>query len=222
MSDLNRQQQLESVFGSAALEHALFYGHEKSLRFELSAGEPPYKYMKMFMRAMQRATEISQYIFKHSKRIQVVLALYGSGGMLNRLSYFREFKECGITIPKNVEVWTRTTDNEQPRMYLCFDLPDMTVIPYLWGVLAKELGIKPRMKADVYLADTDTGVLLHPYDDRGMDLIGPNTELIKQAYFHFNHYLLEHDLQRMDQWFLTSSSQAASSSASSSAAPLPR
>ncbi|MFC6616356.1 DUF3885 domain-containing protein [Deinococcus radiophilus] len=38
----------------------------------------------------------------------------------------------------------------------------------------------------------DLGILACPYDSRGMDLLGPNTERLGQLYTQFDAWLLDH------------------------------
>ena len=46
---------------------------------------------------------------------------------------------------------------------------------------------------------------MHPYDDRGMDVIGPNHALLADLYHRFNERLLDYDRARMDGFFASSS-----------------
>jgi len=52
-------------------------------------------------------------------------------------------------------------------------------------------------------------VMIFPYDDRGMDVVGPNTDLLLQLYRHHHAYLLDYNRPVMDTtltkhatWFL--------------------
>ncbi|MEM7591382.1 MAG: DUF3885 domain-containing protein [Cyanobacteria bacterium P01_A01_bin.83] len=71
----------------------------------------------------------------------------------------------------------------------------------MWGTLANELGIDPRSQCDFYLFDFETDILVHQYDDRGMDIIGSNQELLKRTYDQFKEWLLECDREPMKAYF---------------------
>nr|WP_259641718.1 DUF3885 domain-containing protein [Pseudomonas salomonii] len=43
--------------------------------------------------------------------------------------------------------------------------------------------------------------MIFPYDDRGMDVVGPNTDLLLQLYRHHHAYLLDYDRPVMDITF---------------------
>ena len=51
------QEQVKDKFGDKALDFALFYNHERSLRFELSSNQ--HSYIEMFLRAYDRAKSLS-------------------------------------------------------------------------------------------------------------------------------------------------------------------
>ncbi|MFA0040090.1 DUF3885 domain-containing protein [Vibrio chagasii] len=67
--------------------------------------------------------------------------------------------------------------------------------------MANELGIRPSYWLDVYIFDLELGVLAHPYDDRGMDLVGGNKFMLSRIYKQFNSWLLKYDISIMKQWF---------------------
>ena len=47
------------------------------------------------------------------------------------------------------------------------------------------------------LFDLELGVMVNPYDDRGMDVFGPNRELLSELYKKRNGWLLDYDRERM-------------------------
>jgi hypothetical protein len=192
------------VFGEKALEHGLFYLHSHSLRVELS-GERPY--IKMFLRAFERSKAIIGFGLGDLQTVTVCLSFYGSSPLVGNLSIFRNLCKCGITIPKTAEIWQNQEkhvhDEEWDliRTFICFDIKFGQIDLFLWGTLANELGIKPRSNCSLYLFDLDRQILFHPYDDRGMDIIGSNKALLEQIYTKFNQWLLDYDRAIMDKYF---------------------
>ena len=63
---------------------------------------------------------------------------------------------------------------------------------------AKQL-FSSLLEADIYLLSPEIGILAHPYDDRGMDLIGPNTTRLKEIFDTYYSWLLSYDLDAMNQ-----------------------
>ena len=189
---------IEEVFGPKALDHALFYNHDDCLRFELSGNRP---YINMFLQAYERASSIVQHLFQDVDRITVCLAFYGGETYLSCLSVFRSLKECEIRIPKSHSAWQELQEEDGRRTFICFEIEKSELPRFLWGTLANELGVRPRSQCDLYIFHAGLGVLAHPYDDRGMDVIGPNQEILKQAYRQFNEWLLDYDREYMDSCF---------------------
>lgn len=67
----------------------------------------------------------------------------------------------------------------------------------LWCSIAEEMPVEPNAAVVSYLLDPDASVLLHVYDDRGMDLTGLTVTSIASAYRKFDRWLLDHDRDRM-------------------------
>jgi Domain of unknown function (DUF3885) len=200
MSTHPLRDELHRVFGRDGLELGLFYRHAPALRFELSLGG---SYVEMFTQAYDRAREILDAAFAETGELTVVLSQFGGGPPLAHLSGFRSVRRCGVELPRGFEAWTEPTDDEwhPERAFLAFRCGRGEVNGLLWGALAADLGIRPRLECRVHLADAERGILAHPYDDRGMDLIGPNHALLRELYTRFNPWLLDYDCERIDGFF---------------------
>lgn len=201
MSATPLRDEIHRVFGAHALDWGLFYANAPALRFELSGSD---SYIEMFTRAWDRAREILAVVFAETAELTVVLSDAGGGRMLAHLSSFRALRDCEIELPRPYEVWTETTGPEWEnldRVFLAFTGGRELLNRLLWGVLANEIGIRPRLPSQLYLADLQRGILAHPYDDRGMDVIGPNHTLLRELYTRFDAYLLDYDRERMAGYF---------------------
>jgi hypothetical protein len=194
------REEIRSVFGEHALEWALFYQNEPALRFELSDGGG---WIEMFTRAYDRAREILAAAFAGTTSLTVILAHVCAGDDARaRIPVLRALRDCGIPIPRPYETWAEPADEEGfRRVFLAFRCGPEWVNRLLWGVLATELGIHPSLPCRVYLADVERGILVFPYDDRGMDVIGPNHALLRDLHARFGPWLLEYDRERMDGFF---------------------
>ena len=198
------RERLTEVFGPRALRSALFYHHAPALRFELSRGGG---YVTMFTQAYDRGRELLDAIFRGSDEITVVLSFLSSDRLLGRLSVFRSLRDCDIEIGRPREVWTEDTDEDdwaedgETWTFVAFRAEKEALHRLLWGAVAAEIGVHPRLLCSAHLADPDRGVLAHPYDDRGMDVIGSDHAFLRELYARFNPYLLDYDRAAMDAWF---------------------
>ncbi|ASN80490.1 DUF3885 domain-containing protein [Deinococcus ficus] len=188
------------VFGPAAVGHAVFYHHEPALRFELAGGETV---VDRFSQAYDRARLIASRAFERTERVTVVLATYVINERTAQTQLSRSARSCGVAIPRKREsvLWPSDDAGNPARLLMAFEMDVEAVPRLLWGVLAREVGVRPRLDGALYLADLDHGILVHPYDDRGMDVIGPNTERIAMLYREFQAWRLAYDHERMEGFF---------------------
>jgi len=191
-------EQAFEVFGKNSFQNAIFYSNEQCLRFELSEGE---SYIKMFTSALEKSTEIIETIFEKSESLSICLAFPGDS-YLSNFSVFKELKELQIDIPKeNFQLREWVEDDEWNRNYLFFNIKRTELHKILFGKLGVELGIKPSFNFDLYIFDIELGVLVHPYDDRGMDVVGTNKFMLKRLYKQYHEMLLNYDIVTMREWF---------------------
>jgi hypothetical protein len=195
---LQVKERIKAIFGDKALDFALFHNHELSLRFELSCGRSR---IQMFLNAYQKANEIIDFCCDRDRPLHACIAFFGEGNFLSNLSVFPALKQCQILIPKSYQAWQKQylEDEEQLiRTFICFQIDREELSQLLWGTLANELGIRPRSMCDLYIIDLDRSILVHPYDDRGMDIIGIDRTRLKQIYDRFNNLLSNFDREKMD------------------------
>ena len=97
--------------------------------------------------------------------------------------------------------WAIDTDEPNAIVRVAFRVPKRLLAGLLWCALARDLGIEPNPGMLIYLADLQSRVLVFPYDDRGMDIVGPSHERLAVLYGEFRALALEYDLALMDTTF---------------------
>lgn len=60
---------------------------------------------------------------------------------------------------------------------------------------------KARWLDSIHIADVQKRLALTVYDDRGMDVFGPNGPTLSSLYRKFNPWLLDYDRAEMDAKF---------------------
>lgn len=197
--------EIEHVFGVEPFANGLFYQHERALRFELSHGTT---YIDMFLNAYSRASAIIASALGTISRVGVCLAFHGRGNLLSSLSAFRELKECGVNVPQAHALWHCKIEDsvifesgQHYRSFVCFEIDQPQLRALLWGAIANELGIRPRVVCDLYFFHTKLGLIAHPYDDRGMDVAGPNQPALQYLYNQHGDWLLDYDRAKMRRAF---------------------
>lgn len=71
----------------------------------------------------------------------------------------------------------------------------------LWHAVAFEMPIYPSAPVLSFLLDTNASVMLHVYDDRGMDVIADDPAKLHGLYSNFADWLLDYDRERMAKLF---------------------
>lgn len=189
-----------STFGEKIFLRPLFYQYTGGLRFELSEGGTM---LEQFLRALEKANEICQYIFNDNQSIIVCLRTIQHSNIFTYREILRELVLAGIHIPKSFEYWLENdTDNEIIWLYVAFEMPVNLLKNLLWCALATDFGsIRPNPHCWVYLFDCGKQIAVFPYDDRGMDVVGNNKKQLTKLYQKFNHYLLDYDRATMKATF---------------------
>ncbi len=192
---------IETNFSGRAFLRPLFYSCPDGLRFELSQGETA---IVRFLSAHRKASEICADVFDGNDNLTVCLHCYHCDE--SRFSYrdvLRSLSDAGIRIPALREVWSTDRDDEGlSSIHLAFEAPVNRLPNLLWCALASDFGsIEPRPSCNVYLFNLEKNLLAFPYDDRGMDVVGPNRELLAMLYRKHGAYLLDHDMAAMRRSF---------------------
>ena len=85
---------------------------------------------------------------------------------------------------------------------MAFELPLAKLQNLLWCALAGDFGpLHPNPHCLVYLLNIEKEIIIHPYDDRGMDIIGGNFSELRDLYKKYNSWLLGYDLEVMNTTF---------------------
>lgn len=188
------------IFGPNALEPTLFYRHSPALRFELAGGET---WIAQFLQAIDRARAILEAGFAGADELTVIFWMWsedpeqkigrGLKAQLKSLDLPLEQPEFHRLPPRD--------GDDFPQACFVAKLPTRRLPELLWGALARELSIKPKLGWRLVIAAPDLGLLACPYDDRGMDITGPNTERLTKLYHQFDAWLLDYDRERMAEMF---------------------
>ena len=191
-------------FSSHVFSSPLYYASPGGLRFELATGDTV---VDRFLSALQRAEEITGALFEGCDWITVCIDFHGSKSFVSCLKQYRGLRSLGVTVPRGAEHWSEKVPSQdewsqdEPAVYrhfLLFPLQRSQLRLVLWGALAREIGIRPRLQGGLYLFNVKVGLVAHPYDDRGMAVVGPNAARLRELYQEFSPYLLDADRPEMD------------------------
>jgi hypothetical protein len=201
---------IETIFLGKAFMRPLFYSYTGGLRFELSESGTA---LEQFLLALRKATEICSDIFPVGQTITVCLRVYTRSNPFDHRSTISSLKSAGIVIPKQREVWLEPIDADdwfeetQPEWWLnvAFDVSATLIQNFLWCALSRDFtSIRPNPGCLVYLFNLKSELIVWAYDDRGMDVVGPNKIALEKLYNKHSRYLLNYDRAVMDATFAKS------------------
>lgn len=200
------REEFEQVFGAHALQRPLFYRRPGGIRFELSEGGSS---VDQFLTALGKAQAICDAVFADVDVVTVVLSTAAWGSRFCHRSAMQALRAAGVEIPRDRCLWTQSvsdvgqtaSDEVQGWIRLAFRVPKRRLRNLLWCALSSDLAIEPSPGVGVFLANLDDRVLVFPYDDRGMDVVGPNHERLASLYREFRSLTLEYDREQMEATF---------------------
>lgn len=201
---MNFRRKIQEIIGST-YRHALFYNFPGGLRFELSEGSSP---LDQALSALRKASIVCDDVFSGEERILVHLEAWAPTSRFGLRAMLRELKVAGVPVPKVREVWFDVEeqdedDDEDLRLLCCaFEIPTTKLQNLIWCAITSDLGsLRPKPRCRVYLLNLSNSLVVHPYDDRGMDVIGQNKSALSELYKRHSDLLLRYDIEAMRQTF---------------------
>lgn len=64
-----------------------------------------------------------------------------------------------------------------------------------------EMGIKPATNEECFFINIDQKIIFNMYDDRGVDVIGPSIQSIRELYLRHDAWILDYDREKIDCLF---------------------
>lgn len=197
---------IRQIFGATVFNRPLFYLYPGGLRFGLSEGGSATEQLGV---ALRKSQVICKDIFVDDHPIVACLRTYSDNNRFLHRRSILALRHAGIHIPAQRWLWTEERDRDdwcdeaEPDywLYLAFEVSARSLESLLTCALAKDLGLGIYPYCDFYLFHLKKGIVAFPYDDRGMDVVGPNTVALRNLYYAHQRYLLNHDRAIMEKTF---------------------
>ena len=195
------------LMADSIYRHALFYKYPGGLRFELSEGGHP---LDQVLLALRKATAVCADIFDSDDVMLVHLQKFASASRYQLRRTLRELDLAGVKIPSTRDIWLENNEEESwgesdDRGYwvnVAFELPFSKLQNLLWCAFAGDFGpLHPNPHCLIYLVSIQKEIVVHPYDDRGMDIIGRKFSPLRDLYEKHIAWLLDYDIEVMRKTF---------------------
>lgn len=200
---MNFRRKIQEILGRP-YRYALFYDFPGGLRFALSDGGSP---LDQALTALGKATTICDDVFRGEENVLVHLGTFAPASRFGFRKMLREFRIAGISVPKARDVWVETEDDTEDEngywVSCAFELPTAKLQNLLWCAVATDFAssLRPNPRCRVYLLNLGKGIVVHPYDDCGMDVISRRSSALAGLYERHKDLLLGYDMEAMRETF---------------------
>jgi hypothetical protein len=201
---MNLRREVQTILGWG-YRHALFYNFPNGLRFALSEGGSQ---LDQALTALRKASVVCDHIFAGEEQMLVHLEAHLPQSHCGSRTALRELRTAGIIVPRVREVWievdapTETDDDANELLCCAFEVPVAKLQNLLWCAITTDLGpLRPKPRCRVYLLNLNKGIVVHPYDDRGMDVISRNASALAGLFERHGALLFKYDIEAMRQKF---------------------
>lgn len=195
---------LSENFPGLILNAPLFYRWPIGLRFDLGGRATAPQEVEEVMR---RSTALFEAVFSLEDSCIVVSQDWPCDDKVSHLSALFDFSRnysarlerpqgcVEVQEAEEPEIGPHTlTWVEQPARTFRYDL-------ILGGIANADHARTPAVKGRVYFVNPRTNVIMHMYDDRGLDLIAKTKDALYSLYHDFNAWILEYDRARIERTF---------------------
>ena len=198
--------------GNERLQLPIFYESPVSLRFE--TGDPELEIFltenKLNPKYLRSALWRTSFLYEKVAPFDTLLwVLYRTPDLETDVDEIID-RFCRLThLPSPAEVYRQevTTAAEDPmtRILLFWDMEETSpkTEPLFKEIMRsdfKDLGFR-ELSSAVFFFDTERNLLFHPYDDRGVDVVGETAEDLRFLYEECKNWLLDYDIERMKAIF---------------------
>ena len=195
---------IHALTETGTYRHALFYHFPGGLRFGLSEGGEP---LTQILTALRKATMICDEALGKGKSFLIHIQQFVSTSGFELRDTIQELCLAGIVIPKTRDVWYEEvceTDDSVGGFWIncVFEIQASYMENLLWCALVTDFpSVHPNPHCLIYLVNPEKSILIHPYDDRGLDVICRDSAVLATLYEKYNVWLLDYDKETMDQTF---------------------
>tara|TARA_A100001391_G_scaffold94923_1_gene62869 strand:+ start:471 stop:1097 length:627 start_codon:yes stop_codon:yes gene_type:complete len=194
-----------SLFGEEAFsKRPTFYNVEGALRFELGVGDDRASYMSTALHRLHAL--LDDLGFKdHPIGIAAYYYTYDSTADEQAPPLHQQI----LPFARELRCWEEMKFCRSN--FLRFSNDEDCFFAYHFGQIADNKdrlstwinqhlmrGFEPSNLPLLMLFSLDLGIMINPYDDRGMDVFGPNRDLLELLYTKRNGWLLDYDREQMD------------------------
>ncbi|APM37978.1 DUF3885 domain-containing protein [Clostridium kluyveri] len=194
------------LMGLNSLEHPIFYNCQYGIRFEIGVGNVYNKDMTPRKEYVESALSRAMTIYNNGIKSPTLLMweVYPQGEE-DKSDFEILFSKKIISIlPQEEFSQDIDIDNEViKRTQLYWDLKksNIPMNKVFREIIIGDLGGSEDFISSIYLFDVENHVMLHLYDDRGLDIVAYDKNKLIPIYQKLNTWILDYDRKQIDKIF---------------------
>lgn len=192
------------LLGLGECKHAVFYNCFYGIRFEIGTGEifneekiVKNKYVES---ALTRAMTIFNSVIKSPSLL--LWEIYPQDKIDRLKSAILFSKKISPILPMEEHICI-DDDINKTQLYWDLKIQKIPIDKLLHEVIIGDLGGSQEFVSSVYIFDIENHVMLHMYDDRGLDVAAHDKNTLIPAYTNLNTWILDYDRDKIDKVFLS-------------------
>lgn len=203
-------KQIREYYKVNKIKHPILYNFPIGLRYEIGTGKvydeegnADERYIKT---ALKRVEDIFEDM-KFSDDILVVLDRFIDDDELSNdvkvvqiiRGVFKEIidEEIGCLSEINEDGESINFD----RHFFHCTLSNINYLKLFEAIIKADIGGFSELVSSVFIFDLEKHMMLHLYDDRGLDVVAENTSLLLPIYKKYNKWILSYDRVKIDTLF---------------------
>lgn len=200
------QEELE-LLGLNSLKHPIFYNCHYGIRFEIGVGDVYNKDMTPRKEYVENALIRAMTIYNKGIKSPAILMweVYPQSEE-DKSNFNILFSRKIIPIsPQEEFSLYMDIDNdivEQTRLYWDIKKSKVPMEKVFREIILGDLGGSEEFISSIYLFDIENHVMLHLYDDRGLDIVGYDKNTLIPIYQELNKWILDYYRKQIDKIFL--------------------
>ena len=208
---------MSATFPGLLLSPPLFYRWPIGIRFELGKEELGSTYDEV---ALRRACTLYEAVFRPSDLAFIVSGLVryvtlSKDAIRSRSSRYRRHRPTVFQLSRRYSLGLRGSAGRERLVTEEDDLREITTfrrteiaargINYQFILKAKvnadHYTRRPSTDDRIYFVNRTRNIILHMYDDRGMDLVAPSRSDLQAIYDEHKNWILDYDSERIVETF---------------------
>lgn len=207
---LKEQMQKElQLLGLSSITQPIFYNCKYGIRFEIGVGDIYEKGINHCNKYIEKALQRAITIYNNGIKTPSLLMWETYPQSEEDKKYFVNlfFERIIPIFPQEVFSQVIDVNDETIKLTQLFWDLKKSIIPIdkvFREIILGDIGGLSEFVSSIYVFDVENHVILHLYDDRGLDIVAYDKATLIPIYHKLNKWILDYDRKQIDKMFINS------------------